>query len=108
MITLKKPRKKRITKGNVIPNSCGGANSAAKQAGKSGVKDLNSWWLWIPGEGKVLWSELRAQVSAAYDAWRIKRAMQGKTTWDGWEAIQSNIAEAQARKARKAQMLRAA
>lgn len=80
-------------------NSGGSASSAAKHR-RSGVADHSVSRVYIAGEGWIRWSEIKAQFAAAYEQWRIRRAMAGKMTWDGAEARQANIDESKARKNR--------
>lgn len=72
--------------------------SAGKMRGSVGVESFAATKVYIPGEGWVRWSTIKAQVAQAYEQWRIRRAMAGKKTWDGAEAAQANIDEALARR----------
>lgn len=94
-----KPKKRRGNNtGRAMPNTAGGATSAAKMAGRSGVRAASSLFMWIPGEGHVRWTEIEQQVGAAFSDWRMRRALAGKKTWDAWEARQADIAEAVAKR----------
>lgn len=59
-----------------------------------GTAGRSSLWCWVPGEGYVKWSELYAQVAKAYEQWRIRRSLEGKRTWDGFEDRQVQIESA--------------
>lgn len=81
-----------------MQNSARGSASSAAKHRRSGVADFSQSRVYIPGEGWVKWSAIKAQVAHAYEQWRIRRAMAGKMTFDGAEAIQSHIGDAMARK----------
>ena len=70
----------------------GSATSAAKMNGRSGIAQVSSWWLYIPGEGYVRWQEIQRQFAEAYLNWRRRKAMEGVLIWDFEEAKQHDIA----------------
>jgi hypothetical protein len=79
-------------------NTKGGASSAAKMNGTTGVS-VQTDRVWIPGEGWVKWVEIKRQVAVAYEAWRVRKAQQGIKIVDAWELRAADIEEAMARRA---------
>ncbi len=91
-----RPRGARTKRAPVAHGVCvpGSATSAAKLNRRPGVADQSSLWVYIPGEGFVRWAEIEAQVAAAYEQWRKKKALQGVHVMDGWEWRQVMIEDA--------------
>lgn len=76
----------------------GGATSAAKMSGRSGIAEYATK-CWIPGEGWVRWTELQKQIDRAFQDWRMRRALAGKQTFDAHERRTAHIAECMSKRA---------
>jgi hypothetical protein len=55
----------------------GAASSAGKMNRLVGAAGRSSAWLWVQGEGWVRWTELQAQVAAAFIEWQARRSVAG-------------------------------
>lgn len=75
----------------------GGATSSTNVRARVGVP-MRPGAVFVPREGWVRWAELSRQVNAAFQAWRMRKALQGIKIVDGAELIQADVAEAVARR----------
>ncbi len=77
----------RLAAGALGVRVAGAATSAAKMNIRVGVADVSGWWVYVPREGFVRWSEIEAQVAEAYLQWRRKKAQEGILVFDWAESF---------------------
>lgn len=85
----------------------GAASSASKYSKVVGMK-MRGDRVWVEGEGWVKWSVIERQVREKFEAWRIKKSLQGAIIRDGAEAMFSDMIEGVERKRKQAVELQCA
>lgn len=77
----------------------GSATSATTVHGREGVA-MRPGCIFVAGEGWVRWRRMKAEVDAAFENWRMKKALQGVMIAGGAELREADIREAMAKKSK--------